>query len=136
MPDAGVFCPTMEVEIIRGGMNNGTGVMGAAFHGTIETDPKVFEFLMKAMEDRREVKVKFRKEMVTWCRSESEGNYFITSAEYADSPHLPTAPVSVVTPVAVVQDASGVSAPLHETRDQKIERLIKIQAELTRELTK
>jgi hypothetical protein len=136
-PDSGFMCPTMEIEIIRGGMAGGTGANGSAFHGTVESDRKTFDFLVKAMEERREVKVKWTKEFVTWCRSESAGNYFITEATYADDPnHLPTAPVSIVTPVAVVAAASGAQAPTSETRDQKVQRLLRVQAELLSELSK
>lgn len=132
--DNGVFCPTMEVEIIRGGMSAGTGVMGAPFHVTVEPGhEKDYAFLVKAMEDRREVKIKYRKEFVTFCRSDSDQNAFLVSVEYADAASLPVAPVSIEGPVAVAPAASGAVVG-HETRDQKVQRLLKLQAELLQEL--
>ena len=131
-PNTGLWCPTMEVEIIRGGMSGGTGVVGAAFHGTVETNPEIFAFLLKAMEERREVKVKWRREFMTFCRSENKDDYFITSAEYADSPHLPTLPISTVTPVTVI--AVMPQAAKAETHDSRVQRLLMIQGQLLQEL--
>ena len=34
----GVFCKTWEGQIVRGGLNGGSGVVGAAFDFTIEDD--------------------------------------------------------------------------------------------------
>lgn len=72
---SGVFCKTVEVEIIRGGFNSGTGAMGGSLHFTIENNPKNVELVKKAMLDGSEVEVNFRTEFGTFCRSDS-GNTF------------------------------------------------------------
>ncbi len=73
----GVFCQTWEGEIIRGGLNTGSGVMGAAFHFTIE-DEKLVPLVKHFMETTQEVEIGFRSEAVTFCRSDSR-NYFLKS---------------------------------------------------------
>ncbi len=75
----GVFCQTWEGEIIRGGLNTGSGVMGTAFHFTIE-DQNLVPLVERAMNTQQEVKITFRSEGVTFCRSDSE-SYFLTKIE-------------------------------------------------------
>lgn len=81
----GAFCKTWEGEIIRGGINNGTGAMGTAFHFTIENDPALVKKVQDAMEHQTEVKISYRSEGITFCRSESEDergrNVFLTGIE-------------------------------------------------------
>lgn len=72
----GVFCKTWEGEIIRGGLNSGSGVMGQAFHFTIE-DEILAKEVEKAMNSQQEVKISYHMEGVTWCRSDS-GDDFLT----------------------------------------------------------
>ncbi len=129
--DSGVFCKTMEVEIMRGGLNSGTGVVGSAFHVTV-TNQKDFEFLSKAMETQQEVKVKYRKEFATWCRSDSPENAFLSSAEPATPVGVSRPAPVAVTGAVTVQQAPSV--PAGESRDQKISRLLETQAELIKEL--
>lgn len=69
---SGMFCKTVEVEIVRGGLSNGSGVNGSSLHFTIENDDESLEIVKKAMEDGSEVKVNFHTEMVTFCRSDSD----------------------------------------------------------------
>lgn len=78
----GWFCPTWEAEIIRGGMNAGTGVMGSAFHFTIE-DAALVPIVTAAFEAQREVKITVHGERATFCRSDS-GNHFLTKITLID----------------------------------------------------
>lgn len=78
----GWFCPTWEAEIIRGGMNAGTGVMGQAFHFTIE-DPSLLPTVEAAFNSQKEVKITFHGERVTFCRSDSN-DFFLTKISLID----------------------------------------------------
>lgn len=78
----GWFCPTWEAEIIRGGMNAGTGVMGQAFHFTIENESLV-PAVEAAFNSQKEVKITFHGERVTFCRSDSN-NFFLTKITLID----------------------------------------------------
>jgi uncharacterized lipoprotein NlpE involved in copper resistance len=75
----GWWCPTWEASIQRGGFNAGTGVSGAAFEFTIE-DPKLLKQVQDAMEQNLEVKITYRQEIVTFCRSESD-DHFLTGIQ-------------------------------------------------------
>lgn len=67
---SGVFCKTNEMEIVRGGLNGGTGVNGSSFDVTIE-DPKLLEIAQKAITTGAEVQITYRTEFMTFCRSDS-----------------------------------------------------------------
>lgn len=126
----GWFCKTNEIEIVRGGMNNGTGVVGSAFHATVE-NPALFDRLKKALENQEEVKIHFKHEWISFCRSDS-GSNFVTAVESVT-------PVGVnrPAPTAVtgsLQVAPVPSVPSNETREQKVNRLLATQAELLKEL--
>lgn len=116
----GFFCPTWEAQIIRGGFNNGSGASGAAFDFTIE-DEALAQKVAKLSDERKEVKLTYRKEAVSFCRSDSH-NYFLVSIEEIK----PTAS-NVVGQVA----SNGQGPDL-----AKIVRLQQVQAELLNELAK
>lgn len=126
----GVFCTTNEVEIVRGGMNNGTGAVGSAFHVTVPNDAD-FKRLTEAMEKQEEVKITYRSEFATFCSSDS--NHFLTSLTTAK-------PVGVERPAPVAVQGQVETRPVtssaNETRDQKVKRLLRVQAELLQELAK
>jgi len=85
---SGVFSKTVEVEIVRGGLSNGSGVNGSSLHFTIENNPDAVELVKKAMENGSEVKVNFHEEMVTWLRSDSNnifGDKIVVINDKADS---------------------------------------------------
>lgn len=130
--DSGVFCKTNEVEVQRGGMNAGSGVVGAAFHVTV-TDPAMFKQLQDAMENQTEVKIKYRKEFATFCRSDSPENAFLTSV---DSAQKVVKPVSVEAKVnGIVTTTQATPAQVNAaTREDKIEKLLATQAQLINEL--
>ena len=121
----GLFCKTWEMQIIRGGLSNGSGAQGQAYDITIE-DPKLVEDVKKYMETQQEIKVKYRTEFATLCRSESAHNAFIVGIEPLG--HEADRPLQV-TPTAT-------PVPNNETHDEKVQRLLKVQAELIEELAK
>ncbi|MDB5260496.1 MAG: uncharacterized protein JWN37_727 [Candidatus Nomurabacteria bacterium] len=94
----GVFCKTWEGEIIRGGLNSGSGVVGSAFHFTVESE-ELAQQVQKAMETQQEVKIHYRKEAVTLCRSDSE-NYFLTKIEHLGTVAVPPPQSKEVTGIA------------------------------------
>lgn len=83
----GIFCQTWEGEIIRGGLNSGSGVMGSAFHFTVEDD-SLAQQVQKAMETQQEVKISYKKEWLTFCRSDSQ-DHFLTKIEPLGSVSVP-----------------------------------------------
>lgn len=115
----GVFCPTWEAEIVRGGFSGGSGVNGQAFHFTIENDAQAEE-IRKAMEEQREVKIHYRSEFATFCRSDS-GNDFLTKLEIVERKANATGPKDEAT--------TGNS-------DDVVLRLLEVQAQLIAELAK
>lgn len=118
----GVWCPTNEIELIRGGLNNGSGASGSIFHATVE-DPKLVDTLKEAMEAQREVKIRYKIEALTFCRSESN-SHFITSVE-------------VSAPRTQVSNGLSQQAPAQApgSREAVIERLLATQAELLKQLS-
>lgn len=109
----GFFCKTWEGEIVRGGMTGGTGVNGQAFHFTVQ-DPALVEKVHESMLAQSEVKLTYRTEFSTVCKSESPDNAFLTNIEVL----TPTAPQS----------------GLVDTDDTLILQLLKVQAELISQL--
>lgn len=74
----GAFCKTYEGTIVRGGLSGGSGAFSQPFDFTIE-NPSDLRGLTEAMERGDEVRITYRAEMNTFCRSDS-GNHFLTSA--------------------------------------------------------
>lgn len=80
LSEVGIFCKTWEAQLVRGGMANGSGSFGVQpFDFTIENGALV-EQVRAAMEASQEVRLHYRTEGVTFCRSESE-NHFVTAIE-------------------------------------------------------
>jgi hypothetical protein len=64
----GLFCNTWEAEIIRGGMNGGSGNFGQAFPFTVESDA-LAQKVQEALDSQQEVKIYYRFEFLTLCRA-------------------------------------------------------------------
>jgi hypothetical protein len=94
----GAFCKTWEGISQRGGINNGSGVMGGEFHFTVE-DEALAKKVLQAMEAQQEVKLSFRKEAFTWCRSDSN-NVFVTGIEPLNAISVPPPQSKEVTGIA------------------------------------
>lgn len=116
----GVFCKTWEAEIIRGGFSGGSGVNGQAFHFTIE-NPELVKQVQSAMEKQVEVKIHYKTEMNSFCRS-SSGDSFVQSIETINN--TPAQASNSVTPAGTGYDKD------------KVIRLLQVQAELINELAK
>lgn len=81
----GAFCKTWEAEIVRGGLNNGSGgVSTTAFNFTIE-DPKLVDLVQDAFDKQYEIKVSAHSEGASWCRSDS-GSMFATEITRMNNP--------------------------------------------------
>ena len=68
------FCKTYEAEIVRGGLTNGSGTIGGAFHFTIN-DKELLDKITSAMENQQEVKIYYHEEVyLMWpgCESHSD----------------------------------------------------------------
>jgi len=73
------FIKTNEAELIRGGMNDGSGSFGKPFDFTIE-DERLLGIVQKALDEHKSVRVKYHKELMTLFRCESD-NYFLDNIE-------------------------------------------------------
>lgn len=121
----GVFCKTWEGEIIRGGLNTGSGVMGQAFHFTIEDDSLAKE-VEKYMNSQQEVKITYKREGVTWCRSDSQ-DVFLSKIEPLNVVSVPPAQVKIEPPRPAVTSSSTEQQTLELIKKQQ-EQLDKQQA--------
>lgn len=81
----GAFCKTWEATLIRGGLTGGSGAFSQPFDFTIENRDDAVEVLRQAMESGAEVKITYRSEMATFCRSDS-GDHFLTSLTIIKKP--------------------------------------------------
>lgn len=70
----GVFCQTYEAELIRGGLNNGSGASSTIFDFTIE-DAALISQIQDALDKQYEVKIHYRMEGLTFCRSDSDDHF-------------------------------------------------------------
>jgi hypothetical protein len=75
----GAFCKTWEGQIVRGGLSGGSGVMGAPFDFTVESD-ELAKKVQDIMDKQQEVKISYHVEGATFCRSDSE-DHFLTNIE-------------------------------------------------------
>jgi hypothetical protein len=81
----GAFCKTWEAEIIRGGLNNGSGgVSATAFEFTIE-DERLVQLVQNAFDKQYEIKVDAHAEAASFCRSDSN-SMFATAITKMNSP--------------------------------------------------
>lgn len=82
LADEGFFKKTHELEIIRGGMNGGSGSFGVKpFYATIPND-RDFQTLQSAYEQQKEVYVTYDEYMLTFaseCNGSEEHCSFVSS---------------------------------------------------------
>lgn len=119
----GVICPTWEAEIVRGGMSNGSGVNGQSFHFTI-TDDATAAKVQEAMDTQSEIKIKYRTELITFCRSESPANAFLTDVEVLKTAQRP-----------LQAEVTSVNTPSNDSGDE-VTQLLQVQATLIADLVK
>ncbi len=70
----GAACKTWEAELIRGGLNNGSGAASTLFDFTIE-DERLVPAIQDAIDKQYEVKIHYNMEGVTLCRSDSDSHF-------------------------------------------------------------
>ncbi len=115
-------CKSWEGEIIRGGLNTGSGVMGQAFHFTVENDALAKE-VERMMNTQQEVKITYKQELVTFCRSDSN-DVFLVKIEPLNLVSTPPAQVKIEPP----RPATG-----SNTDQQTLELIRKQQEQLDRQ---
>ena len=78
--DEGILFSTKEIELIRGGLTDGSGVMGKPFHATVR-DPSIAQDAVKAMESNKEVIITYKASLLSpvW---NSESGIFVTSIKF------------------------------------------------------
>lgn len=116
----GIFCKTIEAEIIRGGFSGGTGASGQSFHFTIES-PEMAAKLRVAMDTQQEVKIKYHTEMASFCRSDSESTFLDSFEIVEKTPKTQASPTGVANSAIVGANA-------------RIVELLKVQAQLIEEI--
>lgn len=72
----GSFIGTWEGELIRGGMNNGSGSFGKSFHFTVEYT-ELLQTLNTALDSQKEVKIRYHKEALAFPWRSDSDNYFL-----------------------------------------------------------
>ena len=78
MTNEGIVCKTWEAQLIRGGLNNGSGAFGVTpFEFTI-SDPLMAEKVQKYMDSQQEVKITYRTSgFYKTCSSGSGGDFLV-----------------------------------------------------------
>ncbi len=76
----GVLIKTYECELIRGGLNDGSGSFGRSFHFTVPS--ALVSMASDALESQREVKLSYHQELLTLWRTKTEDNSFADSIEF------------------------------------------------------
>lgn len=71
----GIIFKTNEAELIRGGLNNGSGVMGKPFYFTIK-DKSLLAVANKAMDENKEIKLTYHSEYIAPLSSTNDDNNF------------------------------------------------------------
>jgi len=127
----GAVCPTWEAEIIRGGFSGGSGVQGQSFHFTIENNDALVKQVQDAMDHQREVKIHYRSEMFTACRSEHDN--FLVSLEIVGQGERKQGGLSMVDD-AQTPGATPAATPAFGDVDPDVVQLLKVQAELIKRL--
>lgn len=70
----GAIWGTYEGELIRGGMTNGSGAWGKPFDFTVSDSNTAYQ-LTQAMEQNKQVRIKYHEEAFCWLSSESNCVY-------------------------------------------------------------
>jgi hypothetical protein len=125
----GSFHDTWEAEMIRGGISNGTGATGSAFHFTIE-DETLVPIVKEAADKNLEVKVHYKHEKLAPWRSQF-GNNFVTKVEIIGK-SKETGNRLANTTVAVTGEKSDIITKLLQVQGE----LLQVQARLLEQLTK
>lgn len=77
LEQSGLFCKTWEATMIRGGFIDGSGVAGTTVSMfTIEREEMV-PTVKRLMEQQKPVRAVFRREVATFCRSDSADTFLL-----------------------------------------------------------
>lgn len=124
----GLFCQTWEAQIVRGGLNTGSGVMGQPFDFTIEQDDMA-QTAQAALNKQQTVKIYYHSEANSFCRSESDSHFLdkIVVAEPKDEA-APSLIIPGTQPQATAKDK--------EESSTTVDKLLKQNQELIELLAK
>ena len=76
----GMIIKTQEGELIRGGMSSASGTVGKSFHFTVENQ-SMLPIIEQAMNEQKQVKIKYHQEFATLWRTETGDNTFVDQVE-------------------------------------------------------
>jgi hypothetical protein len=68
----GIICKTWEGELIRGGLNDGSGGFGARIFPFTVENTDLLQKVQYALENNKKVKIIYHHEAITFCRSEQQ----------------------------------------------------------------
>ena len=116
----GLFFKTDEVEIVRGGMSNGSGGFSTTpLKGTVNDDALLAQ-LKDALNNQYEVKVQYRDYFYTPLSSDSDSRY-IVAVQKLDKVQTPTPAAQTPTPAAQTPAATSViDNPIFEIHNESI----------------
>jgi hypothetical protein len=106
----GLLFKTNEVEIVRGGMNNGSGAFSTTPLNVTVNDPGILAKIQDALDKQYEVKVRYVDYFWTPLSSDSNSRYLVDVEKFGPAPSQ-TAPASqgpIVIAHPVVKVENGV----------------------------
>lgn len=71
----GLFCKTWDATLVRGGFTDGSGVAGTTVSYFTVEDERLVEVVKMFMEHQTPVKVIYRSEVISFCRSDSDSTF-------------------------------------------------------------
>lgn len=74
----GIFCKTWECEILKGGMNGGSGAFGQPFYFTVQSEGDA-KTLQSAMDSQQEIIIHYHSAGFYWCADTASGGDFMDS---------------------------------------------------------
>ena len=77
----GFFIKTYECELIRGGMNDGSGSFGKSFHFTASNAEHV-KILNEALNNQKSVEITYHQEWISLWRTETKDNSFLDDIKF------------------------------------------------------
>jgi hypothetical protein len=116
----GVLNTTNEVEIVRGGMNGGSGSFSTTpLNGTV-TDDAVYAQLKDALNGQYEVKVQYRDYFWTPISSDSGSRYIVAVQKMAIPVQAAKTPVAVTSAPVASTGSTVITNPVIEVQNGTI----------------
>lgn len=88
--EEGILCKTWEAELIRGGLTDGSGTIGAApFTFTVPDDERAVA-LSQHMRNRTEIIIRYRTAFIYWWCSTGSGGDYLEAVDLAPASARPS----------------------------------------------